>query len=52
MKSDIQRRGQATVEFVTMVGLLMLVVFTLHLLFAAFRGYSDRVVGLVGSEYP
>jgi hypothetical protein len=52
MKSGIERRGQATVEFVTMMGLLMLVLVVLALLLYAFKEYGGRVMDLVGSEYP
>jgi hypothetical protein len=54
MKHDVQRRrsGQAVTEFVTMLGLLMLVLVMLALLLFTFREYGGRVMDLVGSEYP
>lgn len=39
-------------EFVTMLGLLMLVLVMLALLLFTFREYGGRVMDLVGSEYP
>ena len=52
MKHRVQRNGQATTEFVTMMGLLMLVLVMLALLLYTFREYGGRVMDLVGSEYP
>jgi len=46
------RRGQALTEFVTMVGLLMLVGTMLALLLFTFKEYGGRVLDLVGSEFP
>ena len=53
MQTGHQRRcGQATVEFVTVMGLLMLVLVMLALLLYTFKEYGGRVMDLVGSEYP
>lgn len=52
MKRRVQCSGQATTEFVTMMGLLMLVLVMLALLLYTFREYGGRVMDLVGSEYP
>lgn len=52
MKHRVQRSGQATTEFVTVMGLLMLVLVMLALLLYTFREYGGRVMDLVGSEYP
>ncbi len=52
MKRGTRRQGQATTEFVTMMGLLMLVLVMLALLLYTFKEYGGRVMDLVGSEYP
>ncbi len=44
--------GQTTVEFVTVAGMLLLVLVMLALLLYTFREYGGRVMDLVGSEYP
>jgi hypothetical protein len=46
------RRGQATAEFATMLGLLMLVATMLALLLYTFKEYGGRVLDLAGSEFP
>ena len=52
MKRGNQRRGQATTEFMAVMGLLMLVLVMLALLLYTFKEYGGRVMDLVGSEYP
>lgn len=50
--TEPSRRAQTTVEFVTVAGMLMLVLVMLALLLFTFKEYGGRVMDLVGSEYP
>lgn len=47
-----RKRGQAMVEYVVVAGMLMAALAILALLLYTFREYSNRVMDLVGSEYP
>jgi hypothetical protein len=46
------KRGQAMVEFVVMVGLIMAALGALWALLWTFTHYGTRVIDLVASEYP
>ena len=47
-----RRRGQAMVEFVVVMGVLLALVAMLSLFLEVQREHGDRVLRLVASEYP
>jgi Flp pilus assembly protein TadG len=47
-----QRSGQATVEYVVIAGMLLATVAIMMVFLGTFREYGNRVLDLVGSEYP
>jgi hypothetical protein len=46
------KRGQAMVEFVVVMGMLLSAVAIMMVFLGTFREYGTRVLNLVGSEYP
>lgn len=46
------RSGQAMVEYVVVMGILLASTAIMTLFLSVFRDYGTRVLNLVGSEYP
>ena len=46
------RRGQATVEYIVVAGMLIATLAILVVFLATFREYGGRVLDLAASEYP
>ena len=46
------RNGQAMVEYVIVLGLLLSALAILSVLLYTTRDYGDRIIGLVASEFP
>ena len=51
-KSSRARSGQAMIEYVIMTVLLLSSVVVLSVFLYTYKQHSERVVNLVGSEYP
>lgn len=46
------KRGQAMVEFMVVMGVLLATVAIMTVFLGTFREYGTRVLNLIGSEYP
>jgi len=48
----LSRRGQAMIEYVIMMCLLLSTITIISIFLYTYKQHSDRVVNLVSSEYP
>jgi hypothetical protein len=48
----MNKRGQTTIEYATMLAMFLIIAFVLVILLSALNNYGWRILSLVGLDYP